>query len=594
MASTASSILVLLQSVTAGLLDINSCLTDFEESGGKRLSGLFETNEMLPKYQHDCEALDEPHVFLRCYGDVRAAARDFKLEEFPSIFKSFPAHIQELMESVWFMCAPLTCLNDPERLAHAAHRYFWDQWEASALLAKIYDHSYTWRVETSTWRPKHVEFRLASPRGGHGSTLLFDHFRKSQVNKLKGGEPTMKRGYVVTFLNGYSTALSLEILHTFAGSLRRSPGTRRRGIVILVNGIGPSVACKRLRNTYDLRCVEIALLKEISGWFEDNDTDMKHRYMVYLAFLSQATMGIALGADGDSQEHAGSGQDHDRGSKGDVVSDADDVIITDSRDVYFQTDPFDARTPPYAGEAHVVVAAELSEVVLGDCQWHMGACYKCVEAGASISPQACENIKDKPILNNGFILGSVGQVKRFLRKWNQIMLKSWGSVCNDQAMFNVVLYSALAPATRWVVAPAESSPYCSVGRVSFLRVNAKGLVLNRLGRVCSIVHQYDRWQFLEKLARRWIPGKAVERREVKLPVKLIWPHDFKGGNKTLLHGSPGTGEHCSSPWALLPPDNRTNCHRLQSMRKGKGFDRFSSWTVSATNDDPPLGVLSFT
>jgi len=166
-----------------------------------------------------------------------------------------------------------------------------------------------------------------------------------------------------------------------------------------------------------------------------------------------------------------------------------DILLTDVRDVIFQTDPFaQVETPG------IHFYFENNEYMLDREPFNASIIKKAYGEGL------LQSFAAKPISCVGVIRGDRPSILDYLRLLAQeleaLPADFFGS---DQAAHNKILYSGVLPKQH--LHPNETSAVMHLGLVpaQAIQTNAKGQVLNALGQVVSIVHQYDRHPALTKI-----------------------------------------------------------------------------------------------
>jgi hypothetical protein len=149
----------------------------------------------------------------------------------------------------------------------------------------------------------------------------------------------------------------------------------------------------------------------------------------------------------------------------------DKVLITDVKDVYFNTDPF-----PRIWPLGLTVTSE--EVIYEDEQWNFNHIY------TNLGMIGVEKLRNKPVYNVGVFGGGYELVKNICA---DIYLMSVGKQkVADQTSFNYLIQTSYKPNTLYFDLGANFAVHLHV-------INA-GLVPFDLNNIndYSIVHQYDR------------------------------------------------------------------------------------------------------
>ncbi|MDD3310909.1 hypothetical protein [Pseudodesulfovibrio sp.] len=158
------------------------------------------------------------------------------------------------------------------------------------------------------------------------------------------------------------------------------------------------------------------------------------------------------------------------------------VLLTDVRDVVFQSDPF---APAWA--EGLTCAVEDRRMTIGTCphnsRWvrlHLG-------------DDALARVADRPILCSGTTVGGAGAVLAYLDALTEKMAPFTGGermAGFDQGVHNVLVHTgALGPVTL----TDNAGPILTLGYTEGEpRLDAEGFALNEAGQRAVIVHQYDR------------------------------------------------------------------------------------------------------
>lgn len=184
------------------------------------------------------------------------------------------------------------------------------------------------------------------------------------------------------------------------------------------------------------------------------------------------------------------------------------VLLTDVRDVVFQSNPFD----PAPGALELFVEFEGRQ--LGDHAFN----YKHLRA--LVGDDLAATVAQRPCLCVGTVMGSRANISRLCR--TILMLGAiprshlGGAFGADQAACNLAAHLGLV----------EHEVKANYGRVATVGLTpsdtlsiSDGAILNPDGGVSAIVHQYDRHPHLmDAVHGRW--GADIERRERVRPVTL--------------------------------------------------------------------------
>jgi len=158
------------------------------------------------------------------------------------------------------------------------------------------------------------------------------------------------------------------------------------------------------------------------------------------------------------------------------------ILLTDVRDVVFQSDPF---AHPFA--EGLTCAMEDRRMTIGTCphnsRWvrlHLGE-------------EALARVADRPILCSGTTVGGPGAVLAYLDALTSAMAPFAGGermAGFDQGVHNVLVHTG---AMGRVDLTDNAGPILTLGYTEGEpRLDADGFVLNESGERAAIVHQYDR------------------------------------------------------------------------------------------------------
>jgi hypothetical protein len=159
------------------------------------------------------------------------------------------------------------------------------------------------------------------------------------------------------------------------------------------------------------------------------------------------------------------------------------LLLVDSRDVIFQADPFDGLDGApleFFGENDDTGSWTLRTT---NGRW----------ARAMLPASMLGVLTGKPIVNGGVIAGSAGGLAAMCRAKLDIALATheWTKHTTglDNISTNVVAHGQLVPGT---VVTRNHAHVANVYRDTGMTVDAKGRISSPGGRVCPIVHMYDR------------------------------------------------------------------------------------------------------
>jgi hypothetical protein len=347
---------------------------------------------------------------------------------------------------------------------------------------------------------------LSQLSAGESKNTIHDFATTETFRKNINSWP-VKTNYVVI---GVAVNYGMDEFRRFVGSLR---ATKFSGTVIL--GVSPNISpeCLRYLKRHD---VEIRIVK-------DGDLTPKKREEdgAYYDFYNIALPRWIL---------------YRKWTKESNFSNRTKFLLTDTRDVYFQRDPF-ADLKHNDESFHLYMFTEWGGKTIGRCKHNSDWVRSCW--GANILDQ----LSHHPILCSGTIFGSryginllvdamvmeAAHVKT-LRHELDGKAKHGRPCINDQAYLNVLMrqkndstgiLSKLRSMTK-IFAQGDGP----VNTIGWLAVNGSiakdsdGFVLNNDGRRSAVVHQYDRdlkiqaWLdakfvfVLDPIHETWVAGKA--------------------------------------------------------------------------------------
>ncbi|WP_133795561.1 hypothetical protein [Prosthecobacter fusiformis] len=176
------------------------------------------------------------------------------------------------------------------------------------------------------------------------------------------------------------------------------------------------------------------------------------------------------------------------------------VLMTDVRDVVFQTDPFEI---PLGGD--VEFFEESSIVKIKDCSFNSGAIRE--RFGSEIL-QECQ---DQPIHCFGTVRGSIGGILSFLKMYEVYCMEAiqYATGTADQGILNVMI-NKFSSSFDFVTVPNLTGAVATLGWMKYkdIPINAVGGIINPInGKSIPIIHQYDRFPQLEDLVERQTSNK---------------------------------------------------------------------------------------
>ena len=161
------------------------------------------------------------------------------------------------------------------------------------------------------------------------------------------------------------------------------------------------------------------------------------------------------------------------------------VLLTDVRDVLFQTDPFEHLPPRHLG-----VSMEAESLTVA------GEHYNAKWIRMAYGPAMLKKIGDRPISCSGVTYADANAIERYLnlmvREILRLNFRAAGQSGVDQGIHNMLLWTGqLGEVFRL---ESLASPVATLGGVEsgVLSFDAQGRLTNRDGSIVSVVHQYDR------------------------------------------------------------------------------------------------------
>jgi hypothetical protein len=175
------------------------------------------------------------------------------------------------------------------------------------------------------------------------------------------------------------------------------------------------------------------------------------------------------------------------------------VLITDVRDVAFQSDPFD-----FAIKDRIHVAMERRDVPIGECPW------TAPWVRSAYGQEQLDTLSDREMSCSGTTLAPAGPMKRYLKA----MLAEIGRMKTvaaymDQPAHNVLLH-------RGELEPVERlynfhGPILTAGTERSFRFDGHGRLVNKDGSLINLIHQYDRHRRLAAVVDRLAYPSRIER-----------------------------------------------------------------------------------
>jgi hypothetical protein len=179
------------------------------------------------------------------------------------------------------------------------------------------------------------------------------------------------------------------------------------------------------------------------------------------------------------------------------------VLLSDVRDVLFQTEPF-AHLP----ERGLAVSIEPRHYVIATQAWNAHWVRELYGAEVLCS------IGEMPVSCSGVTYGDGESMLRYLQMMTQAILKLSRQAARhgwfDQAIHNVILWTHQAGEPYGLESFASAVATLGAVKTSEMALSDDGKILNRDGSIVSILHQYDRHPALKSLLLATLNGPASE------------------------------------------------------------------------------------
>lgn len=174
--------------------------------------------------------------------------------------------------------------------------------------------------------------------------------------------------------------------------------------------------------------------------------------------------------------------------------DYDWLLLTDTRDVVFQKDPFDFARP----DADLFFVQEDSRRKLGECHGNSTGMRN------TFGEKVFEELKHKPISCSGTTWGNAKGITAYVDKMVSIILTKTPEELGiwDQSIHNYILYKD--PVPRMHVFDNENGPALTLHwkPIETVLIQPDGTIKNDAGDVPGVLHQYDRHFPLTVLVER--------------------------------------------------------------------------------------------
>jgi hypothetical protein len=159
------------------------------------------------------------------------------------------------------------------------------------------------------------------------------------------------------------------------------------------------------------------------------------------------------------------------------------VMLTDVRDVYFQTDPFE-RIP----DSELWMFQEEGPETLGSDARNR----RWIEA--TFGRKVLRRIASRPIICAGVTIGGVRNILGYLEVMEPELLSRSPVYLPDQGIHNALAYTGAFDHLRPVIVKNGTGPVVTVGRMSEAQFQwgRNGALVDAAGVPFSVVHQFDR------------------------------------------------------------------------------------------------------
>jgi hypothetical protein len=185
-----------------------------------------------------------------------------------------------------------------------------------------------------------------------------------------------------------------------------------------------------------------------------------------------------------------------------IAADANQIFLTDLRDVLFQDDPF---ALPVAGlEVFLEDASQTIGTSPFNRRWIRDVYGRDEQERVARNTVSCSGtvIGDRDSIRS-YLEAMRSEVERAIRRWQRPLAS------HDQGIHNWLLYTDRLRGAH--VVPNEHGRVLTMGAMSGFRRGADGKVLNADGSVPSVLHQYDRHaaEFADLVRSLTSPGPSA-------------------------------------------------------------------------------------
>lgn len=157
------------------------------------------------------------------------------------------------------------------------------------------------------------------------------------------------------------------------------------------------------------------------------------------------------------------------------------VMLTDVRDVIFQSNPFAFEMPD-----GLCVFLEDRSRNIGSCEHNSRAMSQAFGRGT------LSELGDKPIVSSGVTIGTTAAIREYLARVTGILCEKHDRRPLDRAVHNFLVYKQ--PPTKLHQFENSSGPVLTMGGLdpARLRFNDRGQITTPNGHAFNILHQFDR------------------------------------------------------------------------------------------------------
>lgn len=166
----------------------------------------------------------------------------------------------------------------------------------------------------------------------------------------------------------------------------------------------------------------------------------------------------------------------------------DYVMLTDTRDVIFQMNPFNFQIEDY-----LCLFLEDESQTIGGCRFNSN--WICSKFGAA----ELEKLSACKISCSGITIGSCAKIQFYLSQMTKYLMPAINLVGYDQGVHNYLLYNNLLKGVKLIENNAGSVLTMGNMNAQKIRYNNLGKIINNKDGIVNILHQYDRHQAFKNL-----------------------------------------------------------------------------------------------